>query len=97
MVTIYNWVSDPTTPVDDLARVLEYLWESELRSYESDPGPNHIFRSLAAVANWLNSGTDWTPDEYVSAWNGGNRDGWTVSGKYQLKRHERNAAGDVPD
>ena len=88
MVTVYNWVEDTSAPVDDITRLLEHLWEGELKDYGAAPVPTHIFCSLVKLANWLNSGTDWTPDEYVTAWEAGNRDSWQVSGRHLLKRHQ---------
>ncbi len=88
MATVYNWVIDGDAPFTNLEHILEHLWESELKDYAAERNPAHVFCSLAAVANWLNSSADWTPDEYVTAWEAGNRDGWMVAGKYLLPRHQ---------
>jgi hypothetical protein len=33
--------------------VLEYLWDEEERSYEEAPTPDHIFRSLSLLREFL--------------------------------------------
>ncbi len=89
MAGTYSWVIEGNTPFDDITRTLEHLWQDEITDYAQHPHPKHVFCSLARIANWLNSSTDWTPQEYLLVWNAGNRDGWQISNKLRLPPRDR--------
>ncbi len=93
MVAIYHWVIDGEAPFDSIAHLLDRLWDEELKDYDSLLGLqfHHTFQHLAKVANWLNSGADWSADDYVSASKTGLGTGWRVSAT-----HERDDARRAP-
>src|SRR3954451_7975820 len=82
MPGIYHWVIDGTAPFDALTEVLDYCWEAELRDYEASLSKAHTFEHLVAIANWLNSGADWTPSDYLHAKNNGLGSSWRASATY---------------
>lgn len=95
MVEIYSWIIDGEAPVDALARVLEHLWSEELTRYEASPTPGHLFEHLAAIANWMNSGSDWTPSEYVAACRAFPDAGWQASAMYERPGSDPGPGDDV--
>lgn len=62
-----NETLEATIPVEALCEVLDHYWRQEVRSYRADPAECHIFRQLAAIANWLAGGTGWTATDYATA------------------------------
>ena len=82
MVGVYHWVVDGTAPFEALSAILDYLWEEELNRYEASPTPGHVFEHLAKVANWMNSGCDWTAEEYVGACRALYEPSWRVAGMF---------------
>lgn len=68
MAHYFHYIKNDTAPLKDLARLLDHLWEDELKDYAENPRPRHVFHQLVAVANWLNAGTTWTAEQYVEAW-----------------------------
>jgi len=83
MVAIYHWVIDGEAPFDAITEVLEYLWDAELTDYENWSREGHVFEHLARVANWLNSGADWSPLDYVDARKAGLPVGWRTSATFE--------------
>jgi hypothetical protein len=51
----------------NLNALIEYVWADALRDYRDDPGFAAIFHDVVGLANWLNGGTRWTVDDYVTA------------------------------
>ncbi len=83
MVSTHSWIIDGDAPFDALSAVLEYLWADELRSFRESPEPGHLFVRLVEIANWLNN-SDWTPRDYLVAWENVPSDGWKASALYML-------------
>lgn len=87
-------------PLKDIARVLEALWDAELRDFASNPSPDHLFRHLAAVANWLNAGSDWAAVQYVESRNVLPDSGWDAARilqKDEPPRYPKSANDPDPD
>lgn len=84
MVAIYHWVIDGDAPFDALASILEYRWQAELMGYKTASSRPHVFEHLAAAANWLNSGADWTPLEYAYASDHNRGMGWRAPAYCEL-------------
>jgi hypothetical protein len=78
----FHYIRTDSAPVKDIARVVDSLWADELLDYATSPTPEHLFRHLVAVANWLNAGADWTPERYVAAAEETPGSDWTVARTY---------------
>lgn len=79
----FHYIRTEAAPVKDIGHVLDALWDAELRDFASSPTPEHLFRHLVSVANWLNAGTDWTPEQYVAARDERPDAGWDAARTYQ--------------
>ncbi len=96
MAHYFHYIKPETSPVKDVARVLDSVWEDELRDFESNPSPTHLFHHLVAAANWLNAGTDWTAEQYVAAWHETPEEGWHAARSHEASEEPTTAAHGGP-
>ena len=40
-------------PIDEIEKIINYLWQDEIRDFADSSRPDHIYHSLAAVKKWL--------------------------------------------
>jgi hypothetical protein len=57
----------PATPVRELERLMDHLWDSERQHYGMAPSDRHLFVCLVEVAKWLTNYPEGTADEYFAA------------------------------
>jgi hypothetical protein len=95
MAHYFHYIKPETSPLKDVARVLDSVWEDELRDFESNPTPTHLFHHLVAAANWLNAGTDWTAEQYVAAWHTSPEERWHAARTSHATK-EPTPANDAP-